>query len=238
MVICFFFSGWDEVLEKIEKLNYFRWHHPFEVSNGFPLEIDSMQKLIKTRKMGARNGGTQWAHQVGLLSGSASRPLRAFSGESIWIRVPDQHGICGRLDDSRACAARGLTKQYHESHSWCSPVVVPSLGFNCPILGVVPSAHDAHDCYLPTASAFIDPSFGGFKRLCCWFSQTSHLQKYEVWVNFITQFLKGHLFQEIWSTINLLQEYVLCPEMAIFEDKSWQTTGVFEVPKGPLWSFG
>ena len=72
-----------------------------------------MQKLIKTRKMGARNGGPSGPTK-GLLSGSASRPLRAFSGESIWIRVPDQHGICGRLDDFRAYAARGLTKQYHE----------------------------------------------------------------------------------------------------------------------------
>ena len=88
--------------------------------------------------------------------------------------------------------------------SWGGPI----FGFQLPHPGVVPLVHDAHDCYLPTASAFIDPSFGGFKRLCCWFSQTSHLQTYEVWVNFITQFLKGHLFQEIWSTINLLQEYV------------------------------
>ena len=234
----FFFSGWDEVLEKIEKLNYFRWHHPFEVSNGFPLEIDSMQKLIKTRKMGARNGGTQWAHQVGLLSGSASRPLRAFSGESIWIRVPDQHGICGRLDDSRACAARGLTKQYHESHSWCSPVVVPSLGFNCPILGwshrpMMPMTATSPQLLLSLTLALVDSNayvVGSVKQAI------SKNMRSEV--NFITQFLKGHLFQEIWSTINLLQEYVLCPEMAIFEDKSWQTTGVFEVPKGPLWSFG
>ena len=134
MVICFF-SGvrWGPGKNRETKLFPlasslwgFQW---FSLGNWQHAEVD------QNAQDGCQEWGAQWAHQVGLLSGSASRPLRAFSGESIWIRVPDQHGICGRLDDSRACAARGLTKQYHESHSWCSPVVVPSLGFNCPILG-------------------------------------------------------------------------------------------------------
>ena len=139
MVICFFFSGWDEVLEKTEKLNYFRWHHPFEVSNGFPLEIDSMQKLIKTRKMGARNGGTQWAHQVGLLSGSASRPLRAFSGESIWIRVSWSawhlweigwfSGMCGkRLDQTISWITFVMQSCGGPIGPWC-PWLLPPHSF-------------------------------------------------------------------------------------------------------------
>lgn len=237
MVICFF-SGvrWGPGKNRETKLFPlasslwgFQW---FSLGNWQHAEVDQ----------NAQDGCQKWGDPVGPPSWSSVRlgfPTLAcilgwehldqgsWSAWHLW-EIGWFSGMCG--------------KRLDQTISWITFVMQscggPIFGFQLPHPGVVPSAHDAHDCYLPTASAFIDPSFGGFKRLCCWFSQTSHLQKYEVWVNFITQFLKGHLFQEIWSTINLLQEYVLCPEMAIFEDKSWQKTGVFEVPKGPLWSFG